>query len=159
MFPDRIDDRRRSWYSTQLCAMGETPLGKPSIGNTRIRFLWLRSFDPGIAVRVEHTAKGANLIAIELNGAGGGTAGAVARRMERPLAVEEWTTLQELIADSDFWNLQTFERNKGRDGANWIIEVSVHDRYHIVDRWSGGALEQLGLYILALSRLELDPVY
>jgi hypothetical protein len=158
-FDDPTDEFVRHWYSAQLCAMGEAPLAAPSQRGTRVRFLWLRSFHPGIAVRIEHGAQGTKLTAIELDGAGGYAPGAVARRVDRPLSPGEWAALRQALAESGFWNLQTSERILGLDGAEWIVEVAEHDRYHVVDRWSGGAVEPIGRLLLELSRLEPDPIY
>lgn len=154
-----FDGCLRDWYAAQLCAMGEGPLTAPSKGGERIRFLWLRSFHPGIAVRVDHGVRGTTLIAIELNGAGGYAPGTVARRVERSVSPEEWTTLQQALAESALWNLRTSERNEGRDGAQWIVEIAEHDRYHVVDRWNGGAIEPLGRLLLELSQLAPEPIY
>jgi hypothetical protein len=158
-FDEAIDDFVRSWYSAQLCAMGETPLARPPPGGMRVRFLWLRSFHPGIVVRVEHTPSHTQLVAIELKGAGGYAPGLVSRREQRSLAPEEWAALQVKIADAGFWGMSTSARSFGKDGAEWVIEVAEHNRYHVVDRWSGGPLEPLGRYLLALSRLDPDPIY
>ncbi len=158
-FDESSDELLRNWYSAQLCAMGEAPLAAPSPGRSRIRFLWLRSFQPGVAVRVEFIPGATELVAIELDGAGGYAPGTVARRMERSLLPEDRGKLQQTLAESDFWNLPTRESRLGLDGAEWIIEVAEHDRYHVVDRWSGGEVETLGLLLLDLSQLEPDPIY
>jgi hypothetical protein len=158
-FSERNDDFVRSWYSTQLCAMGEVPLVKPSDGRIHIRFLWLRTFHPGIAVRVENDGNDTHLVAIELDGAGGYAPGAVGRRTERSLSSAEWVSLQEEIADSKFWRRSTSKEILGLDGAEWIVEIAEHNRYHVITRWNGGTIEQLGRHLLTLSQLEPDPIY
>jgi hypothetical protein len=158
-FSERNDDFVRSWYSTQLCAMGEVPLVKPSDGRIHIRFLWLRTFHPGIAVRVENDGNDTHLVAIELGGAGGYAPGAVGRRTERSLSSAEWVSLQEEIADSKFWRRSTSKEILGLDGAEWIVEIAEHNRYHVITRWNGGTIEQLGRHLLTLSQLEPDPIY
>ncbi len=158
-FGDVAEEFIRGWYSNQLCAMGEPTLTRPSSDGQRIRFLWLRSFHPGIAVRLEKTPETANLIAVELAGAGGYAPGEVARRIERGLSPEEWSEVRRLIRASGFWGLPIRKPAAGTDGAQWIVEVSERRRYHVVDRWSGGEIEELGSYLLELSGLDPEPVY
>ncbi len=54
----------REWYSKPLIAMHEPPL--PERAGRGFRFLYLRSFDPPIAVRVEHGSRGYTLRAVVL---------------------------------------------------------------------------------------------
>lgn len=158
-FEEPLDEARRNWYSAQLCAMGEAPLSAPPKGRSRIRFLWLRSFNPGISVRVEFDLDSAELFATKLDGAGGYAPGNVAQHVKRALLPEDWTKVQQALAESDFWNLQTNEQSLGLDGARWIVEVAEYDRDHVVDRWSGGEVESIGRMLLDLSQLEPDPIY
>jgi len=54
-FADDPDELIRNWYSAELCAMGEGPLELPAeAGALRFRFLWIRSFDPPVAIRIEY---------------------------------------------------------------------------------------------------------
>ena len=147
------------WPSVALCAMGETSLTKPAKGRSRVRLLWLRSFDPAIAVRVEHASTGTRLFAMELDGQGGTPGGALAERLERELSPEEWSELQTRLSEAGFWNLPTMGPAPGCDGATWIVEVAEHHRYHVVERWIGQDIEGLGRYLLELSNLEPDPIY
>lgn len=158
-FGDETDEFLRNWFSAQLCAMGEPRLEASSDGTIRLRFLWLRTFHPGIAVRVEHTSRDTRLIAVELDGAGGYEPGGVARRLERSLSRAEWEALEQVIANSRFWTLPPSQQVIAVDGAEWIVEVAEPGRYHVVKRWSGGELELLGRHLLELSGLEPDPIY
>jgi hypothetical protein len=124
-----------------------------------MRFLWLRTFHPGIAVRVEHGPSQALLVATELSGKGGYEPGHVKRHVERALLPDEWSQLQQLLAESEFWKLPTNDDELGLDGAQWVLEVSHHDRYHVVDRWGGGAVEAIGRYLITLSDLDPRPIY
>jgi hypothetical protein len=155
----RPDDFRRNWYSTQLCAMGEPRLSPLAEGGTRIRFIWLRAFHPGISVRVEHDQYGARLTAVELSGAGGYAAGTVARQVDKSLSADEWATLEASIDQVDFWGLATSQESNGLDGSQWIIEIVTQGRYYVVDRWGGGALAEPGRYMIELSDLDPENIY
>src|SRR3954467_6279291 len=65
------DQFARNWYSQHLRAMSEPSLSCKEPVGTTYRFLWLRTWGAPIAVRVEKTAKGVALNAVELDGAGG----------------------------------------------------------------------------------------
>lgn len=153
------DAALRRWYSTQLCAMGEAPLSAPPAGRVRLRFLWLRTFGPGISVRVEHSRGGTRLVAIELDGAGGYAPGKVADHVERVLTPGEWQGLEAVVRRSNFWRMPSEKADLGVEGSQWIVEISEPERYHVVDRWSGGAVTEIGLQVLNLSGLEYEPVY
>ena len=47
----------------------------------------------------------------------------------------------------------------GYDGAQWILEAVRGDRYHVVDRWGGGAMEEPALRLVELSTLKVEDVY
>ncbi len=96
------DDFLQQWFSTQLCAMGESPISFSERDGVRIRFLWLRSFHPGISIRVEHNTLETQIISTELAGAGGYSPGAVARQINRTLSPKEWNKIEELISLIDF---------------------------------------------------------
>ncbi len=72
---------------------------------------------------------------------------------------EDWTKVQQALAGSEFWNLQTNEQSLGLDGARWVLEVAEYDRDHVVDRWSGGEVESIGRLLLELSQLDPEPIY
>jgi hypothetical protein len=140
--------------------MGEGPLIAPPAGHARLRFLWLRSFHPGIAVRIERGPAETRLVAVALSGAGGYAPGNVARREERALSADEWASVDALVGEAEFWRLTTNDRESaGLDGAEWIVEIAEPDRYHVVDRWDAGELDAIGRHLLALSGLEPEPIY
>jgi hypothetical protein len=105
---------------------------------------------------VEHTPQATRLFAIELDGQGGYEPGGVLRRIERQLQGEEWERLETMLGDDEFWRSPTALVTLGMDGANWIIEASEGDRYHVVDRWGGSTI---GEYLVTLTGLEVGPVY
>jgi hypothetical protein len=154
-----MDGFKRIWYSAHLCAMGEPTL-VPNDGAVRVRFLWLRSFHPSIAVRIECSSSSTIVLSTQLSGKGGYEPGGVDRHTERTLSEYEWSSLQRAINEGGFWSLPSEETNvTGHDGAQWVLEVADHDRYHVVDRWSGGELEEMGRHILRLSHLDPEPIY
>ncbi len=152
-------DFTNNWYSTQLCAMGESPLKARTQGEIRVRFLWLRTFHPGIAIRVEHSPEATLLEAIQLAGAGGYAPGVVDKKVRIDVSADQWRQIQNLLEEASFWKLPAHVPDNSFDGAQWIIEVAEVDRYRAVDRHSGRELEELGRFFIGLSGLRPDPIY
>ena len=159
----QVDEFVRGWYSYHLSAMQEPPLscGK-SQAQESYRFVWLRTFDNPIAVRVNRFGKDVHLEAVVLNGQGGYDAGQVSQRVSKRLAFEQWEELLIEAEAADFWHLPATADDQGFDGAQWIIEGRKGDRYHLVDRWSGSdGVQRIGLKLLELADLtnSVGPIY
>jgi hypothetical protein len=147
------------WYSEQLRAMAEPYLADAPLldGETIVRFTWLRSFHPGVAVRVESRAGGTTLTATELDGKGGYAPGKPHRREQKTLATAQWQEVVLALERAQFWEQPTQELTDPSvvmlDGASWIFETRTRNRYHIVHRQSPerGSLRALGLLMLRLA--------
>jgi hypothetical protein len=153
------DDFVNDWYGKHLRAMGEKSLLDVSDGEAEIyRFLWLRSFDHPVFVRVERHQNKIKLFTKELDGAGGYEPGKVLRSYSRNLDRTEWCEFLKLLRQADYWNLPPKIEEGGADGARWILEGVRENRYHLVDRWSpdAGEYREACLYLLRLSGFEVD---
>ncbi len=176
--PDRFGETPKDsqfsieWYSKHLLAMNEPSLFELSKDSQAhaYRFLWLRTFDPPVGVRVVIHADGsAEVITKVLSGQGGYEPGRLKKSTRRRLPKEYVKyELQEIIEGAQFWNLPTREdvdpNFVGLDGARWIMEGVKGGKYHVVDRWSpeGGRYKRLCTYFLIdLGRLRLlyEDVY
>lgn len=158
---DDADTFLNDWYGKHLKAMDEKSLLRVSNQNTEIyRFLWLRSFDHPIFVRVERKQNKVRLFAKELDGDGGREPGRILKTYNHTLTGDEWRKFLSLLEQSDYWNLPSKEDNLGRDGAEWILEGVRDNRYHIVDRWSPekGEHREVCIYLLGLSGLDIDKL-
>jgi hypothetical protein len=142
--------------SIHLRAMQEPSLscGKSTAEST-YRFLWLRTFDHPISVRVEVNGSTSVLHAVELDGAGGYTPGKVLKRVERALSPAEQEELMAKLNGIRFWGMKTSIDDQGVDGASWILEGVRDGRYHVVDRWSpeSGDYREACLFFLELAGL------
>lgn len=92
------DDFRNDWYGEYLGWMGEKSLLDVSDnGDAEIyRFLWLRSFDRPIFVRVERRGNRIKLFTKELSGPQ-----TVSRNYSRNLDRSEWCELLKLLRQAD----------------------------------------------------------
>jgi hypothetical protein len=143
------------WYSKQLRAMNESSLLDISDDGTEVyRFLWLRTFHHPVSVRLERDRYFAQLVSIELNGAGGYEPGTVWRTDNISVSDEQWVEFILLLNKATFWNQETHRRDDaGLDGSQWVLEGVKDGRYHVVDRWSpvSGDYREACLYLLKLS--------
>ena len=160
-----LDDDRLAWYSKHLAAMGESRLSRG--GGETYRFLWLRSFNHPIAVRMSSVGSQCVLVAKELDGAGGYAPGRLGKRIIRTLSAEACAPLKELIEAVGFWrspppapsdpDLLNF------DGAQWVLEGRRGAAYHVWDVWSPdepgphASFRRLCLEMIRLSGLTLNP--
>lgn len=125
-----------AWYGKHLEAMHEPSLWAATArGQTVYRFLWLRTFDKPIAVRVSLVGDHAHLVATRLSGAGGYAPGTIETQRERDLPLSDIAKVEAALDAAQFDKLPP--RTLGSlDGAQWIIERAKNGTYRIVDHWS-----------------------
>ncbi len=127
-------------YAKHLVALKEPSLWELSQKDPRAeayRFLYLRSFDNPIAIRLVVTRDGGRLISKQTSGQGGFEPGHLVLNRESRLSKEATAWFLAEVKHAHFWDDPT--RDDSRvvlDGAQWIIEGVDHGRYHIIDRVS-----------------------
>jgi hypothetical protein len=170
------------WYGKHLAAMNEPSIAERAekqekdSSDEMFRFLWLRTFDHPVAIRLEKTKDKFRLIAKELDGQGGYKPGKIIHDVTRELKKEEWEEINKFLNDCDFWNMPTKESREKvlengtterwvmYDGAQWIVEGMKGPKYHLVDRQSPnddkqrklGKYRELGLFLIKLSGLDIE---
>lgn len=137
------------WYSGQLAALQEPSLlSAPPQSVQSYRFLWLRTFNHPIAVRLDMSDDGTGTLTTKVaSGAGGYAPGKLITNKTTPLDKAQVDSFVDLVVRSNFWNEPTGPNQQaGTDGAEWIIEGSKPGKYHVIDRWtpSKGAAYELG---------------
>jgi hypothetical protein len=129
------------------------------------RFLWLRSFHPGISVRIWKCSLGYCLTAKQLDSVDRYVDGKfvpsakLAVNNSRPLSADDWDRFLSLLDRSYFWSLPTVDGGPmANDGAEWLLEGAIGSKYHLVDRQSPqtGDYRDACLYLLKLSELKVD---
>ncbi len=131
-------------YSKYLAALKEPSLGELSRQDAAAevyRFLWLRSFDNPIAVRLvvtrDVTRDGGRLIAKMTSGQGGFEPGHLVLNRESRLSKEATAWFLAEVKHARFWDVPTRDDSRAKpDGAQWIVEGVKQGRYHVVDRSS-----------------------
>ncbi len=157
------------WYSRQLKALREPSLWGLSRGQQRAatyRFLWLRSFDQPVSIRVTVNPDWTGVLATKVgSGTGGNDPGRVVHDEACRVGKHGIGLLLTRVLETHFWDLPSRGTPGGTDGAEWIIEGVENGRYHIVQRWSPGVgdpVHTLGMtFVSDLARLEIarDRVY
>ncbi len=157
-----------SWneaYSQFLTAMREPNFcsKSPTATGEAYRFLWLRSFDNPILVKLDLLSDGTGIVETKvLSGQGGYEPGVLKESKKRKIPKEmvEWF---RGIVDSDvkFWNLPAAVHDPnviGLDGAMWITEARRGGKCHAVKQWSPETSPYRGLgltFLLDLAELKL----
>ncbi|MBV9772196.1 MAG: hypothetical protein JOZ32_21670 [Bryobacterales bacterium] len=101
------------------------------------RFLWLRSFDSPISVRLIVTGDGGRLILKMTDGMSGFESGHLIRDRESRLSKEATDWFLGEVKQVNFWDVPSRDKSQeGVDGAQWIIEGVKRGRYHIIERYS-----------------------
>lgn len=143
------------WYGKFLRVMDEKSLLDRADDSTEIyRFLWLRTFDHPVSVRLERNGYSFKLISVELNGAGGYEPGRKWRTDNVSVSEKEWCEFMSLLETASFWSQPTTTRDdNGTDGSQWVLEGVRRNRYHVIDRWtpSDGEYRAACIYLLKLS--------
>ncbi len=123
------------------------------------RFLWLRTFKHPISVRIEKCNDLITLNTVELDGAGGYQPGKIITDLNQKLPMSIYQKICTLLADIDFWDIDTTEPISGLDGSQWILEGYSNRKYHVVVRFSPqpGKYREICLFFLELSGLRINP--
>lgn len=156
--PDNVneDSIRSKWYSEHLTALKEPSLfeSKQDGAAQSYRFLWLRTFNHPVAVRVLIHADGSGTLVTKMaDGMGGYEPGNLIVDKTEPLPADRVKKFSEELQHLGYWTLPGLpgrETIVGADGSRWVIEGIRHGTYHLVDRWSpqDGPVRELGLYFL-----------
>lgn len=144
-----------NWYAKHLEAL-EEPVLSDSLPAKVFRFTWLRSFHNPVVIGLENINDSISLYWKVCDGASGYDLGKIIENKRTPLTIKEWKDFVDSINSIDFWNLPTTKRGTlGTDGAQWILEGKELGKYHVVDRWSGGTIENVCLKLLELTDLKI----
>ena len=75
------------------------------------------------------------------------------------LSEQEWDQFEELLIKVNFWKLPIDIDDGSNDGAQWIIEAHLKNKYHFVDYHSpDGDYKELGIFLIKLSKLK-EEIY
>jgi hypothetical protein len=156
------DNSSAQYYAKVLTIMREPSLfNQEKNGSEAYRFLWLRTFDAPIAVRLNVNPDRSSLLTIKvLSGKGGYGLGELVKNVTRHLSADETEWFLSAVEESGYWDMPPYpEKNViVVDGAGWVFEARKAGKYKIVGRWSpqNGPIRDLGIAMLIdLAKLKL----
>lgn len=162
----RLSTFESEWYGKELRAADEPSLLKRAYTGhaDSLRFLWLRSFDPAVVVRIEGLGGSApQLTAVEFDSADRYGPLKIHRRIARTLTGAEAAELRRrLIAQNPLaLPIGSNPCEGGIDGSQWIIERAAGHRYKMVNAWSPerGPIYAAGVVMLHLTGWKFPAVY
>jgi hypothetical protein len=177
-FPDGIFDENKDTnesivdrYSGHLKALGEPSLWEASkkTKGTVYRFLWLRSFDHPVVIRLAVNGDATGTLVVKVTSGGGGyKPGKLIENRTRKLSKQQTEWFLDRVEELKYWELPSREEKAANvvnlDGAQWIVEAMKDGNYKIVDRWSpeNGPINRIGLMMtidLAKMKLLYQDVY
>jgi hypothetical protein len=76
------------------------------------------------------------------------------------LSDKEWNQFEQLLAKANFWKQPTNIDDGSTDGAQWVIEAHLKNRYHLVDYHSpyNNEYQKAGFFLIKLSGLK-EEIY
>jgi hypothetical protein len=172
--PIQADDHSdQAQIAQYLVAMHEPILCcKSRAAHRFIRLIWLRSFHQPVVLRLEEIKPHRWVLVTKMtSGAGGYKPGTLSLNRTEP--VSESDALEVLgAAGSAFWTqpvrINPLDEAFGSDevvittdGATWLIEAGIEDRYKVAERQSPteGPNWTIGKLLLALAKQDFGPVY
>jgi len=156
---DWLENSRLKWYTRHLQALKEPTLYN-LLPQKVFRFLWLRTFDNPIAIRIENENNKITLYWKMCDGKGGYEPGEITVNERKQIPIAEWIKIEEKINSIDFWNRPpTINDFFGTDGSQWILEGKKSDKYHFLDRWNGMEVSEICMDLLKLTDLKIEEIY
>ena len=132
---DSLSTFTNKWYSQHLNSLNEPIIFDKKDKNLQIiRFTNLGTWDHPYTYRVEKFADKINVTYRQTDGLGGYQTGKLIKNYTKKVNNKKWNHLISKLDEVDFWNIQTQDPNRISDGAEWILEVLINGKYHLVTR-------------------------
>ena len=160
------DSILRATYCLTLSHFGEPGFEAfaDSVDTEAVWFIWLRSFNNPIAVRMMRRGASYALTGIEMDGVPELRPGKLVFRDSTAIDVDTWRSLTAPLRRTQFWNTTALPMY-GLDGATWTVAASSNGRVYVTKRWSPEAngddalVRAFGLAILRAAKLDRGPIY
>lgn len=73
------------------------------------------------------------------------------------LTEKEWNHFENILNKINYWGMKEDSKDRGADGAEWILEAHLKNKYkYVVRRSPAGKFEDAGLYLIKLGSLKED---
>jgi hypothetical protein len=140
--------------------MSEPVLYPPKDNDEAFRFTWLRAFHRPIVIRLQKHNDGYTLVAKEMINRGGYRPQQIKLDSQQELTAGEWENVKQKISAAGFWQMPANDpQPPPNDGAEWIFEVVLNNKYHFVERNMPAdedkKFRDACLYLLSLAKLDI----
>lgn len=128
------------------------------------RFLWIGSFHPALALRVEINSAGSGTLTVKRLGRppARDELGELIRDEEIAMSAAEVSAFLDALTEIDFWQVPRIDSDPMNhlvlDGATWILEGTDHGHYHVVERNVPQPTIAAACLLLA-EKAEIDELY
>lgn len=151
-------------YQRHLQGMHEVSFWKSSLDTDfhAYRFLWLRTFDPPLVVRLDLSSLKSSLTLKVTDGKGGYDPGRIVHRVEKDISQTQINRFLEQLDSLGFWQSQSDQVSGGIDGSSWILEGVKAGKFNFLDRWSPKPDDPFRIAMWSLvemAGLEVEQVY
>jgi hypothetical protein len=139
---DKMGDFQNRWYSRHLASMNEPVLFDKTNENFKVfRYTNLGSDNNPYTIRIELIDSIVILNYKLTDGKGGYGTGKIIKEFQKQLTIAEWNRILAKVESTHFWNIHSFRRIiegsveiMDLDGAEWIFEGIIGNKYHFVTR-------------------------
>ena len=139
---DSLSTFTNKWYSQHLNSLNEPILFDNKDKNLQIiRFTKIGTWDHPFVYRIEKLKNEVKLTFSQTDGLGGYQTGKKTKYYSRKITEKKWNQVILKLDEVEFWKMQTQDPNKINDGAEWILEVLINGKYHLVTRNSPDVYE------------------
>ena len=123
------------WYSKHLNSLQEKPIYNRGSENINIiRFTNLGTWSKPFTYRIEQQNGKFTKIYKQTDGLGGYQTGKIIKNNEKHINELKWNLIISKSNEINFWNIKTHDPNYILDGEEWILEILVDGKYHLVYR-------------------------
>lgn len=149
-------DYLKKWADEVLFNLHEPVLKNYSGDGEFIRFVWLRTFDNAIVIRVNKfdDTVYANIKELKIKS----FEGEIPKILKDTVVLLDESKWQEMLSPlekNNYWNALYDETSLGKDGASWFLECHLEKRYHVINRWDDGYLTSKELKNFAMPLINL----
>lgn len=133
-----IDSFALVYQSEKLFELEEPIIFNEKYRKECYRFTWLRSFHNPVVIRIEKVDTFVYIVLKVANGAGGYQTGKVIKNDTIYLSLKDWISFNNNINNINYWEMPSLSKEIifGCDGADWILEGRLKNKYQVVQRWS-----------------------
>lgn len=125
------------WYSKHLHSLKEISLFDKKNENLKIiRYTNLGTWSNPFVYKMENRNNQIILTYSKTNGLGGYQTGKIIRNRKKKINIDKWNEFILKANKMNFWNMKTHQQIDVNDGEEWILEILINGKYHIVSRRS-----------------------